>query len=49
MVKSRPTFTVQNATPKFEKVTRAVREWSDSGSPIEEQIDKFTQTLTGPT
>ena len=37
------------ATPKVEKVTRAIPEWSDNGAPIEVQIDEFTETLTGPT
>ena len=50
MVKNRPTFIVENAaTPKVKKVSRAIPEWSDSGAPIEVQIDKFTETLTGPT
>ena len=50
MVKNRPTFIVENtATPKVEKVTRAIPQWSDSGMPIETQIDEFTETLTGPT
>ena len=48
MVKNRPTFIVENATPKVEKGIRAIKEWSDSGALMEEQIDKFTQTLTGP-
>ena len=50
IVKNRPTFIVENtATPKVEKVTRAIPQWSDSGPPIETQIDEFTETLTGPT
>ena len=49
MVKNRPTFIVESSTPKVEKVTRAIPEWSDSGAPIETQIDEFTETLTGPT
>ena len=47
MVKNRPTFMVESAAPKVEKVTRAIPEWSDSGAPIETQIHKFTETRTG--
>ena len=48
IVKNRPTFIVENATPKIEKVVRAIPQWSDSGEPIETQIKAFVETLNGP-
>ena len=48
IVKNRPTFIAENATPKIEKVVRAIPQWSDSGEPIETQIKAFVETLNGP-
>ena len=48
IVKNRPTFIVENPTPKIEKVVRAIPQWSDSGEPIETQIKAFVETLNGP-
>ena len=49
MIQKRPTFIVENATPKIEKVVRAIPQWADSGEPIHEQIKNFVETLNGPT
>ena len=38
MIKNKPTFIAENATPKIEKVVRAISQWSDSGEPIETQV-----------
>ena len=35
MIKNRPTFMIENSTPKVEKVTRDISEWRDWGVPIE--------------
>ena len=48
MIKNKPTFIVENDTPKIEKVVRAIPQWSDSGEPIETQIKAFVETLNGP-
>ena len=45
MVKKRPTFVVENPTPKIEKVVRAIPQWADSGEPIAVQMNAFVEKL----